>query len=224
VSDPREPAPLLYHRGVPVPWIARWSAEVVTPKPAFSVWITSQGAQVGFTDESPQDRIDGVLWMRERDLPGVGDPEFKVVHSHRQRAAQVEGRCQVCGRIITERPVPWLIPKILMQKGSRGSIITDVAPTCEQCLNLARVTCPHLLSRPYIIVDVKDWRPAGLFGDVVELARRIPVPPPDAPFPMPRDTMIRHYQETKTLGGYLGNMMARQMVVELWNFTRRRTA
>jgi hypothetical protein len=215
---------LLYHRGVPVPWIARWSAEVVSPRPAFGFWITADGMRVTFLDERPEDRIDGVLWLRENDAPGQGTPDWATVQSHRQRACQVEGRCQVCGRVIDERPVTWLIPKIPMRKTTTGTIITDVAPTCTDCLQLARVSCPYLLAKDHVAFNVYDWRPSAVFGDVIDLGRRIPLPPYDAPYMAPPSTMIRHYQATAPLTGYVGNVMARQMVVELWNYQRRRVS
>lgn len=201
------------HHGHTVPWITRWTSEV--QKPQMRTYMSAQGLRLSFVDETPDDRLDGILWAREGNTPGQGRPMWRDVHSHRQRRCQVEGRCQVCGTLI-EAPIPWIIPTALATRAN-ATIITDVAPTCQSCLQTAPTTCPHLSTTAYSIYDVTDYRLYAVFGDVVDTAAP-PVNPPQRPAANPP---VRHYQADRRLNGFLGNMMARQMIVQLWNYRKR---
>lgn len=202
-------------RGRPVPWITRWTSEVRSPR--LKPWMSDDGFRLGYEDETPEDRIEGVLWQREGDSPGQGEPMWKDVHSHRQRRCQVEGRCQVCGEAI-EGVIPWVIPHRQYVMRISNSLTTDVAPTCNTCIDLALKVCPALNERS-LIYDVRQYRPFALFGDLVESS----IGPVTTPLRLPEYSQVRHFQGEKRINGYLGNMMARQMIVQLSDFRKRRT-
>lgn len=199
----------LTYNNRPVPWITRWSSEVCSPGPKILATDTTSGLRLRFEDERPQDRIDGVLYLREGQSPGVGEPLWRDVHTHRQRQCMVESRCQVCGDRI-DPPVPWILPPQghLVQRFGE-SIITDAAPTCESCIDAAMHLCPHLSTHPSKIVSVRGFRVHSVFGDIIDYSgtygRR------------------RHYQADRRVGGDhpLDNIVVRQTIVELWSHRRR---
>lgn len=201
---------LLMHKGRPVPWITRWTSEVCTPGPRLIVEGTPAGIRLSFENEQPEDRIEGILYLRENNSPGVGEPMWKDIHTHRQRQCMVEGRCQVCGQII-EPPIPWLLSptgSVITRQGSR--IITDTAPTCGGCLETAKKHCPHLLRYPTKVVDVRGYRIHGLFGDVIDFSGAY--------------GKQRHYQADRRVDDThpLDNIVVRQTIVELWDHRKRR--
>jgi hypothetical protein len=197
-------------KGRPVPWVTRWSSEVVAhgARTRLMPSHTPEGIHLRFINEQPDDRIDGVLWLPENDSRGLGTPMWKEVHSHRQRRCQVEGRCQVCGVAIASRSMTWILPHGLSTRQG-SSLITDVAPVCENCVPIATTYCPHLIRQPSRMITVYNYRPWGLFGDIID--------------PEPH-TGVRHYQGDRPFGAYLGNVMARQMIVELYDYRTRKTA
>lgn len=199
----------LFHKGRPVPWIARWTSELRLPGPQLVPHADDDGrVRLAFADETPHDRVNGLLFHREGDSPGVGEPMWADVHSHRQNQAQREGRCQVCG-IVIEGPIPWILPHGQLADRVGRSIITDVAPTCTACIPIASKHCPHLRHQPFRQIEVRGFRVHGYFGDIVDRAGTL--------------GHVRHYQADRRLSGYLGNLMVRQTIVELWDHRLRRT-
>jgi hypothetical protein len=176
------------------------------PGPALGLRPDSFGQlRLSYEDERPEDRIDGVLWMRENSSPGFGDPLWREIHSHRQRQCQVEGRCQVCGELMD--PLLWLIPTLLLTR-SKDSLITEVAPTCVDCVEKALLLCPALHRSNTILCEVFNYRPHSVFGDTVYASR---------------GGGMRHLQgDVELHGAGIHHVMARQMIVELWNYRRRR--
>lgn len=194
-----------------MPYAVRWTSEVLSPGPQLVPRLDGPDGRMrlSFHDEVPEDRIDGVLFLREGDSPGVGEPMWADVHTHRQRRCQVEGRCQVCGQVIEGRVTPWILPYGQLASRVGGTIVTDVAPTCGDCIAVALRHCPHLGRKPYRLIDVRGYRVHSYFGDVVDHSG-IPGRP-------------KHFQADRRIGGYLGNIMARQTIVELWDHRMRRT-
>jgi hypothetical protein len=199
---------MLEYKGTPVPWIARWTSEVRSPGPEVRLEVTDK-TRISYAHEREDDRIEGVLWLREGSSQGVGEPLFKEVHSHRQRQCIVDGLCQVCGQSINGSVIPWILPRHLSEKKPSG-IVTEQAPICEACISVATKYCPYLLGPGYKTVDVTGYRPIALFGDVWEVGRE--------------GSGSHHYQADRPVGGYLGNLVARQMIVQLWAFRNRRKA
>jgi hypothetical protein len=79
---------------VPVPYAAAWSAETAAVR---SLIVRPHGGGLAYRDETPADRDrHGVLWERLRHAPGVGKPDFRALHSVRQRHALLHKLCQVC--------------------------------------------------------------------------------------------------------------------------------
>lgn len=66
------------HRGLPVPYIACWSAEMTPEASRLTRWL-------------------GMDWITTH-RPGDGTPDFGSTNSQRQRAGMVKRRCQICGR------------------------------------------------------------------------------------------------------------------------------
>jgi hypothetical protein len=83
-------------RGLPVPYAVAWSAEVSTVGDA--LMVRRDGSGLAYRDETPQDRDrNGVLWARIGHAPGTGRPDYRSMHSQRQRHAMLHKLCQVCG-------------------------------------------------------------------------------------------------------------------------------
>jgi hypothetical protein len=207
---------LWLHKGVPVPYIARWTSEVILPGPQLIPVPVPQGVHLTFKDETPEDRVDGQLWLREHDSPGHGQPMFADVHSHRQRACQIEGRCQVCGQI-QEAPIRWLIPDVLVIR-QHNNLITDVAPVCAECQPWAEQYCPFISGHRFTVYEVKGYSPYALFGDIVEgVGAGVQMTNRVRGFPR-----LKHFRGQRLLAGYTGDVMARQMVVRLWDWRKAR--
>ncbi|SOD67842.1 hypothetical protein SAMN06297387_13616 [Streptomyces zhaozhouensis] len=145
-------------RRLPVPYVAHWSAECsygqrVTMRPdAGGIW---------YLDESPADRdAFDMLWGRMGEAPGEGRPNLGAVHPVRQRRAQAERLCQVCGRTASHTRDGWLF--LMNHDGSNDYEGATKPPVCLHCAALATRHCPHL-TRP---VAVRSRRPKiwGVFG------------------------------------------------------------
>lgn len=187
-------------RGVPVPWVVRWTAEKADPALRLG-WRTGR---LAYHRERPADRRFGALWYRNR-TGREGQPEFAELHTGRQLACMTCPRCQVCGTraVSTDGRIPWLLP------GDEWPLLTDPAnpklvatpPTCRECWPLATRSCPHLRAAGAVAVTVAATVPAAAYGDLYHPARATPyalnvmVPLAD------RSTLRR--------------MLAKQLVVEL---------
>lgn len=198
---------MIVYKGRPVPWITRWSSEICDPGPALIPSQGPHGVLLNFEGEVPEDRIDGLLYLRSYNSPGIGEPRWKDIHTERQRRCMREGLCQVCGRKIPE-PIPWIIPVLsLTSRVGKTRLNTEVAPVCEPCLPVALKYCPHLSGWQPKIIEVRGYRVSGVFGDIVDTDR---------------EGRIRHFQGDRRIDAYLGNIMVRQTMVEIWDFRKRR--
>lgn len=88
--------------------------------------------------------LDGAWALCQRVAPGEGKPIFGSAHYQRQRQAIVQGRCDVCGRMI--RPGQ---AKVLLHPGSRLKGTDEVghvmAPSHRECARLAADACPWIV-------------------------------------------------------------------------------
>ncbi|RMI40859.1 hypothetical protein [Streptomyces triticirhizae] len=147
-------------RQLPVPYAAHWSGEGGYGRRVSMRW---DGAGVWYLDETPADRDGfGVLWARIQDRPGQGRPDFPSMHPARQRHAQAERLCQVCGASASHNRDGWLF---LMNRDGTDryeGTKTTKPPVCLRCAALAVEYCPHL-THP---VGVRSRRPKvwGVFG------------------------------------------------------------
>jgi hypothetical protein len=199
------------HRGVRVPWITRWTSEVVDRRKICLATHNDIGGgyRIALIGETPDDRIDDVLWLPEGDGQGVGTPMWKDVHSHRQRRCMVEGLCQVCGEQI-ELPLLFLIPYPELMQKEGGKIITDVAPLCRTCLPIARQLCPAITKHEHEqqLLEVRGWRTHALFGDIIERG--------------PTGTRLQQGEVPVGNADALRKIMARTAILELWDSRRSR--
>jgi hypothetical protein len=198
---------LITRRGLIVPWVTRWTSEVRNPALQPSYNPGTGGLALDFLDEQPSDRIDGVLWMREGNSRGEGEPEWKQVSSHRQRACMLDQRCQVCGMKIEDTEIPWLLPASAMDRKTRTGLTTMTPPTCAACIPIAMRSCPQLGRTKVNAVTVTAYRPWAYFADYVRLEQG----------------RQRHGQgEIPWNSADLSPIMARQVIVELYAYRRRR--
>lgn len=150
---------------------------------------------------------DGVLWQpMGEDLDLEGAVRWKDMHTGRQRQAMLEGRCQVCGQLV-DRPTSWLIPGLEARayKPNGRPFTTASPPTCEICISIAKEHCPNLNRYEPLKLTVRNWRPVAVFGDMV-------------------DRNGRHVMAEVRLGSPdLARIMARHLVVEVYDYRRVRT-
>lgn len=150
--------------GRPVPWIARWTHEVIKEIPG----VNSDGKKIYLTFADGKDDRDkyGFLWQREGILRG-GEPQFAQVSTYRQRAAMRHRLCQVCGTKIPEGRIRWMFGPGQLQQMGDGTYATLSAPTCDSCVDFAATNCPHLKSQGHEIALVDEYTVWGVYGNVL---------------------------------------------------------
>ena len=135
--------------------------------------VRPDGSGLAYRDETPQDRDrNGVLWARIEHAPGTGRPDYRAMHSYRQRHAMRHLLCQVCGGPADRTSQGWLF--LLRRQRPRprqhharaadwpeGSVTTK-PPVCLPCADLALRHCPHLTAP--VFVRSRKPRPWGVFG------------------------------------------------------------
>ncbi|MGK5533712.1 hypothetical protein [Streptomyces sp. URMC 129] len=155
---------------LPVPFAAAWSEEKPTVRR--SLTVRPDGTGLAYVDETPADRdAHGVLWARLRNAPGEGRPDFRKLHSQRQRHAMLRKLCQVCGGPASRTGQGWLF--LLQRHGSADEQSADwpegalsaKPPICRSCAALAVRHCPHL-TEPLVIRSRKP-RVWGVFGGFI---------------------------------------------------------
>lgn len=132
---------MLEYKGLPVPWVALWSHEVVDPAD-HRLGFDDQG-RVRYLDERPHDRDAlGVPWVRTGIARGKGTPMFGQIHALRQRASMTRPRCQVCGTVMDGHT--FLLDSKMIGPRTDEWFTTATPPTCLDCRALAVELCPHL--------------------------------------------------------------------------------
>lgn len=171
-----DPTTLTQHDGKPVPWITRWTGEVV--QEPYGIQRTPTGVLVGYPDGNENREASGLLWQREG-LNRSGVPMWADVNTYRQRACIARCKCQVCGAAIDGRPIPWLMPTAeynMLEED--GTLRTTTAPICRECVPLALELCPGLPKMGWTLLHVAEYEVWGAFAEVVliqdEQVRRIP--------------------------------------------------
>ena len=146
---------------VPVPYVVRWSSERVSAR---GVTVRADGSGLSYEDERPADRdAHGVLWAREPHTPGEGRPNYRSMHSSRQRSVVRTLSCQVCGGRADRNGQGWLFILPRTDADPEGSLCTK-PPMCTPCSKLALRHCPHLADA--IALRVRKPRVWGALGDV----------------------------------------------------------
>ncbi|RKN43874.1 hypothetical protein D7294_09265 [Streptomyces hoynatensis] len=154
-------------KGLPVPFVAKWSGEEVTVGGALTV--RPDGGGLAYRDAAAGDRDrHGVLWARVVRAPGVGRPDFRVMHPVRQRGAMLGLLCQVCGGPADRSGKGWLFvlgrPEVVGEgvSGWPEGLLCTKPPVCVPCARRAVRLCPHL-GEP-VFVRVRKPRVWGVFG------------------------------------------------------------
>lgn len=150
--------------GRPVPWITRWSNEIL--RIPYSLEVVPGGTIRTVYPDGNEDRLGDTLWQREG-LTRGGEPQWKSVNTYRQRKAMRRCHCQVCGDKIDTRPITFLMPMDGLEHLDENTVLTVQAPTCEACIPLALKLCPHLKKYGYQIVKAIDYSMWGIYGEVV---------------------------------------------------------
>jgi hypothetical protein len=113
-----------------------------------------------------------VLWLREGNAPGAGEPQWAEVNGPRQRQAMRHPRCQVCGQpMAADMPIPFLFSRpelaaLRLAEAEGGPATTTTPPCCHACWPLATRLCPHLIrngSVPCQVTAITSW---GACGDL----------------------------------------------------------
>jgi hypothetical protein len=166
-----------------VPYITAWSGEPTLPTRV----IDAGRSGIAFDDETLMDRDDhDVLWSRMPSRPGDGRPEFKRVHSLRQRRAMRRLLCQVCAEPAdrSDDGVLWLL------QDDRGDwpdwpegMGNTYPPVCLSCARLSIRMCPSL-RKGYVAVRAHRFPYSGVYG----LRYR-----PGYPDPIPLDAAVVAY-------------------------------
>lgn len=88
--------------------------------------------------------LDGAWALCQRSAPGEGTPIFGSAHMQRQRQAIIQGRCDVCGRMI--RPGQ---TRVLLHPGSKlkGTDMVGhvMAPCHRECARRSALVCPWII-------------------------------------------------------------------------------
>lgn len=146
--------------GRPVPWITRWSNEVVRQE--VGVRLTKEGLRAAYKDGNNEYERGNILWQREGVTRG-GVPQYAQVSTPRQRAAMRKRLCQVCGTKIPEGPIRWLLAPEVLHDGDK----TMSAPTCDDCIPIALDLCPHLKKGDHVIAVVEEYELWAAYGNIL---------------------------------------------------------
>lgn len=177
-------------RGMIVPYIARWSAERIAqgdPDDDLAIInfngtiVTAYRTEVDAAMHRPNattqlvadalmDQRDeyGLLWHRDRDLPGHGEPEFAMVQTARQRRCMIDGVCQVCGK---ERAPDEDVTFLEHGTGPLGlkpgePYTTVTAPTCRRCIKFVLQQCPAHRNKTRSLITARKYTPAMVVADL----------------------------------------------------------
>lgn len=166
-----DPSTLHQHNGKPVPWVTRWSGEVIEDMPIVTGSKGPGGVRWAYDDGNEIRENSGLLWLREG-LNRSGRPLYADYNTYRQRACMARGKCQVCGSRIDGRPIRWLLPTAEANKvEENGTVRTTTPPTCEECIPVALELCPALTKMGWTLLKVLEYEVWGVFGNVVVLDR-----------------------------------------------------
>ena len=156
---------LLRWEGQIVPWVTRWTGEVI--REPVQVEIRNGSPWIFYADGQGNRDAFGVLWQREGETRG-GEPEFSQVSCYRQRTSMLSKLCQVCGCKIdvSKGYIDWLVPKTLLIN-TYGDLTTTSPPTCARCIKIALAACPHLKANDWAMARVAAYTVWGVHGDII---------------------------------------------------------
>jgi hypothetical protein len=156
-----------------VPYIVTWSAEEEARRPA-EVMQTPYG--IGYIGETLFDRdTRGVLWSRTVSKQGMGEPQYGLVHSLRQRRAMRRLLCQVCAGPADQNEMGtlWLLrdhsgdwPNWPEGMGNTHP------PLCLRCAHISVKSCPWL--RASFVAVRAHSTVAGVHGELYQPGYLLP--------------------------------------------------
>ena len=153
--------------GVRIPWVAAWSGGV--PSKEESAVQVSRNPQTGELwifqgPNSPQEReANGILWAREG-IARTGEP-LDTDSIYRQRAAMRKKICRICGQVIKQPVIHWLLGPGQLEFDDNGDALTVTPPTCDDCADIASDLYPQL-TEACMTVKVLSYELWGVWGDV----------------------------------------------------------
>jgi hypothetical protein len=153
--------------GLPVPWVALWSAEEGTAFLAEEIY-----------DGKPS------LCVSHLEALGEGTARLGMMSQLRQRRAMRLGLCQVCGKPMTRRYVALSTSGERIKLGRSGSFpLLIEPPACATCASIALAHCPGVRGRTFVelldlILVQQIVRP---LGDPAQDSMFLPLTPADFP-------------------------------------------
>lgn len=178
---------LVKYKGVPVPWVARWSNERSTVRSVavrMPVGQSMRFPEVTFPNAQRDDL--GILWQPDGTTRG-GVPEFGDVNTHRQVACMRHKRCQVCGNRLLTSPYNLLvIDKEAMQLES--TLRTTTPMVCDSCAAEAMAVCPAL-RKGRKLYKVKSFEPVAVWGPVYHAGVPAHMMPPSFDVPLEHEAV-----------------------------------
>jgi hypothetical protein len=173
-----------------VPYITQREGEDAAPD-NLVIARHSCGPRLYYADEDPRDRDPrGALWARcgwnPVDAEGriTGEPQWKLMHPHRQMVCMQTLTCQVC-----TQPARTSLGFIFLagprdHDPTQANILTNQPPVCRKHVRAAARLCPHLEDAPRVFLA----RSAPLYGVHGTLYGRDErgvnvIAQPDAPLP-----------------------------------------
>ncbi|CAL9420295.1 hypothetical protein SUDANB21_01840 [Streptomyces sp. enrichment culture] len=141
-----------------VPYITQRAGEDAAPD---NLIITRHlsGLRLYYADEDPRDRdARGVLWARSGwnpvDTEGriTGEPQWKLMHPHRQMVCMQTMPCQVCTQP-ARTPLGFIFlagPRY--EAPNQPRVITNQPPVCRKHVRAAAQLCPHLNGDPVVFL------------------------------------------------------------------------
>lgn len=199
--DIHEPTGRPLVRGLPVPYVTRWTGE---QQDQHMVIVGLRGVvQVAYHDDPlGLGRIDGLLWSRDGNAPRSGEPEWKGVHALRHRSCMLSPRCQVCGkRFPAGQPVTVLHAVVPDYAPHTQPFDTSTPPTCRRCAPWAKQLCPNLRASRCIIAEAATITPIAVCGNLFDMDGQ------------------RHQAELRLDDPLLPLMQAKQLVVRVADYT-----
>lgn len=182
--EPRGDSPPL------VPYITQRAGEDAAPDNLVIIRHRA-GPRLYYADEDPRDRDPrGVLWARcgwnavDRQGRITGEPQWKLVHPHRQMVCMQTLLCQVCARPARTPLGLIFLAGPRSQDATRPSVLTKEPPVCRKHVRAAARLCPHLEGDPMVFLA----RSAPLYGVIGSLYGRVGrevtvIAQPDEPLP-----------------------------------------
>lgn len=151
-----------------VPYVTAYDGEDVAYQLALmSDPEATDGRRLSYTNPLKQDWLFGVLWHRHG-MTRVGNPEWKLVNTVRQRRCMLHALCQVCGQPAADDDGRiWWVMAEEPGRSPLGEPFTNAPPTCRPCIPEARTLCPRLRTGS-LVYTARGIEPYGVVAEVYQ--------------------------------------------------------